>query len=188
MRRREFMSLLGGAAAAAWPRVAWAQREQKRRVAVLMGGLLSGDADGQAEAGALESGQPFPCRCEAGREAGYASSTTSALVARGRRTVIVRIRVMIVRVMTHPVVVCPVAVAVVVTVAVPADVDLHTDRHHVRLAVSRGVLREGAACAEQCTASNHNRDDLARSLVQGVHEYSPYEVHCERRLNRSRNF
>jgi putative tryptophan/tyrosine transport system substrate-binding protein len=56
MRRREFITLLGGAAAA-WPRAARGQpHEQKRRVAVLMGGLLSSDRAGQAEVTALEDG------------------------------------------------------------------------------------------------------------------------------------
>src|SRR6516164_4084564 len=55
MRRRDFIK--GISVWTALPRAARAQsRERKRRVAVLMGGLLSGDLDGQAEAAALEAG------------------------------------------------------------------------------------------------------------------------------------
>ena len=54
MRRRDFIK---GVVWIALPLAARAQpREQKRRVAVLMGGLLSDDLGGQAEAAALEAG------------------------------------------------------------------------------------------------------------------------------------
>jgi putative ABC transport system substrate-binding protein len=55
MRRRDLIK--GISVWAAWPVAARAQpREQKRRVAVLMGGLFSNDSSGQAEAAALEAG------------------------------------------------------------------------------------------------------------------------------------
>jgi len=55
MRRRDFIK--GISVWTALPRAARAQpREQKRRVAVLMGGLFSNDTSGQAEAAALEAG------------------------------------------------------------------------------------------------------------------------------------
>ena len=55
MRRRDFIK--GISVWTALPLAVRAQpREQKRRVAVLMGGLLSDDLGGQAEAAALEAG------------------------------------------------------------------------------------------------------------------------------------
>jgi putative ABC transport system substrate-binding protein len=54
MRRREFITLMG-AAVVLWPSVVQAQ-QQKRRLAVIQGGLLPGDADGQREVAAFERG------------------------------------------------------------------------------------------------------------------------------------
>ncbi|HYP11079.1 MAG TPA: hypothetical protein VEQ86_06320, partial [Xanthobacteraceae bacterium] len=55
LRRRDFIK--GISVWTALPRAARAEpREQKRRVAVLMGGLFSNDSGGQAEAAALEAG------------------------------------------------------------------------------------------------------------------------------------
>jgi len=54
MRRREFITLLGGAAVA-WPRLAWAQQpDQIRHIGVLIG--VADDAAGQARLGAFRKG------------------------------------------------------------------------------------------------------------------------------------
>src|SRR5262249_38462918 len=55
VKRREFITLLGGAAAAAWPLAAGAQSERVRRIGVLMS-TRAGDPEGEARRAAFLQG------------------------------------------------------------------------------------------------------------------------------------
>jgi hypothetical protein len=73
LNRRDFITLLGGAAAT-WPLVARAQQgERMRRVGVLMG--VTDDADGQARVKALQQGL---------HELGWIEAATCASIIAGR--------------------------------------------------------------------------------------------------------
>jgi hypothetical protein len=76
MRRREFIALVGGAAAT-WPLAAWAQQaERVRRIGVLMD-FPADDPEAQARIAAFSRG----CRNEAGLTAAMCGSSTGRALA-----------------------------------------------------------------------------------------------------------
>jgi hypothetical protein len=80
MKRRDFITLLGGAAT--WPLTARAQQaERGRRIGLLMGGFAESDPEGQTFAAAFREGY----RSSGGRRAATSGSTLAGLRATRRR-------------------------------------------------------------------------------------------------------
>src|ERR1700744_1028144 len=129
---------------------------------------LTGGASADLAAYPKKSRRPF-------REAG-SSHPLNRVLPLHRSTVMIVVVVVIVvtgtrvmRMMTHPVVVCPIAVAVPVAIAVPAETDHHAGANHAwllvtllgRVAVDHAVidLRESGRTRQKRAACNQRGDD-----------------------------